>query len=174
MLPEEMEDRRILRGTIGCPASKREYAIVDGVADFRGGEVAAPRAAPDVAIDAASVHALLGITNPGGYVVAVGSAARLAGALSERLEGVHVVGVNAPPEVLPGPRVSLLRSVDAIPLRTMARGIVLGGEYADEPWTAEAVRVLLRGMRIVVCADVEVSGCRPLADDAGVWVGQKT
>ena len=36
LIPDEMEGRRVVRGTLGCPVCHAEYRIEAGVADFQG------------------------------------------------------------------------------------------------------------------------------------------
>ena len=171
--PDRRVGRSIMAGEMGCPKCRRQYAIIDGVADFRPANAAdrhrppsqetPPR--PDV------LHALIGLTGPGGFVVLIGSAARHALDLSALIDGVHFVGVNATADVTSSASLSLVRGADRIPLRSsMARAVVVGAEYADDVWLAEAVRVLLRGLRLVVLAEVpDPKGVRRLAVDEGVW-----
>ncbi len=170
--PEEMVGRMIVRGVVGCPICRREYPIDAGVVRFGGAAEAAGAAG---AAEPDAVWALLGLTSPGGFVVLVGSAARLAVPLAERMGGVHLVGVNAPGDIPASPALSLLAHPDRIPLRqAMARGVVLGAESATEPWVTEGVRVLLPGLRLVAAADsLSTPGLDQLAAGNGLWVGQK-
>jgi uncharacterized protein YbaR (Trm112 family) len=174
---DRMIDRRIIAGTIGCPATKREYPIVGGVADFRSADPSAafPEAPPDVTLDAATVHALLGLTTPGGYIVLLGSAAVGAADLAARFDGVHVVAVNPPSAVAPARRVSVLHGPVPVPLRTsMARGVVVGREYAEEPWLSECSRILLKGLRVVVLdEEVAVPHTCQMGSGNGMWVGRR-
>ncbi len=169
----------IVRGVIGCPICRREYPIELGVANF-GGSPSPPGGEGDQGVRPAlppdAVWALLGLTNPGGFVVLVGSAARLAAPLAERMGGVHFVGINAPEDVEMSPALTLLRHPARIPLRqSVARGVVVGAESAREPWNSEGVRVLLKGLRLVAAADgISTPGVQQLAVGNGLWVGQKT
>ncbi len=175
--PDRRVGRSIIAGDIGCPKCRRQYSIADGVADFRPPNAAdrhrpSPQETPpppDV------LQALIGLTGSGGFVVLIGSAARHAPDLSALIEGVHFVGVNATADVTPSPSHSLVRGADRIPLRSsMARAVVVGAEYADDVWLAEAVRVLLRGLRLVILAEgPEPTGVRRLAVGDGLWVGEK-
>ncbi|MBI2614649.1 MAG: hypothetical protein HYW52_03010 [Gemmatimonadetes bacterium] len=185
MAPDEMAGRMIVRGIVGCPVCRREYPITQGVVHFgktaETAETAATAGAGAGAGGAADadpdvIWSLLGLASPGGFVVLGGSAARLAGALAERMGGVHLVGVNATAGVERSPVLTLLRHPSRIPLRqNMARGVVLGGEAAREPWISEGARVLLHGLRLVAAAEtVSAPGLDQLAVGRGMWVGQKT
>ena len=178
LVPERMDGRDVIAGIVACPACRREYPIVGGVADLRHPEETAGVPDPAGVEDApaaASVHALLGLDGAGGYVVLVGSAARLAAGLAALLERVHVVLVNAPAERARPATSSALLGGRQLPLRdAMARGVVVGSEHAVAPWVAEGARVLLRGLRMVVFAEeVEVGGLERLASGQGMWVGRR-
>jgi uncharacterized protein YbaR (Trm112 family) len=169
---EKMDGRRVVRGSVGCPLCKREYGIERYVVRF--GEPSGAREG-EVPASAETVQALLGIAGPGGYVVLVGAAARLAEGLAAVIDGVHFVGVNAPGDVAPSESLSLVVHPSTIPLKSsMARGVVVGAEYAAAPWLAEAARLLLRGLRMVVLREgVSARGVAELASESGLWVGQK-
>ncbi len=175
VVPDVMIGRLIVMGAIGCPASQSEYPIENGIADFSSADSALqlPVPAEDVSTDAQTVHALLGVATPGGYIVFIGSAGRLAVDLVERIGGVHFIAFNPPDDVAPSSSVSVVRGPVPLPLRTsMARGVVVGREYAIEPWLTEASRILLKGLRMVVLRDdVTVPGVQRLALGEGVWVG---
>ena len=91
------------------------------------------------------------------------------------LDGVHFVGVNAPCDVAPSDSLSLVEHPSAIPLKSsMARSVVVGAEYAAEQWLAEAARLVLRGLRLVVLQEgASVAGVAQLASKNGIWVGQR-
>lgn len=176
--PDAMVGRRITRGVVGCPRCRREYPIEDGIVRFGEAEAGDGGAGPAVDAeppDPEVVQALLGVSGPGGFVVLVGAAARLAGPLAERMDGVHFVGINPPPDVTASPVLSLLVHPARIPLRdAMARGVMLGAGHAAPRWIAEGARVLLEGLRLVVSGDrVVAPGLEQLAAGRGLWVGQK-
>ncbi len=176
LVPQVMEGRAVTAGSVGCPVCKNEYAIADGVTRFgdqAGADAGFPAEAATSLPAADTVQALLGITGPGGYVVLVGSAARLAGDLAEVMDGVHFVGVNAPADVAPSATLSLLSHPSVIPLKSsMARGVVVGADHAAEPWLGEGSRLVLRGLRLVVLAeDAAAPETEQLARGDGMWVG---
>ncbi len=153
-VPVRMEGRHVVEGVVGCPACKAEFAISGGVLQLHGGSPPADesirKAPPDPVPDAASVHTLLGLDGPGGYVVLVGAVAVLADQLQELLPDVHLICINSPGETRPGGAVSLIESPAGMGLRdAMARGVVVGGEL-DPAWTDEALRVVLPGRHAVV------------------------
>jgi hypothetical protein len=172
LVPLEMAGRTVVRGTLGCPVCRREYAVTQAIVRFGPRP---PQAPAGTVPGGAALQALTGLASPGGYLVLVGSAARAATALAAQLEGVHLVGVNAPADVTAWPGLTLVEAERGIPLRSRtARGVVLGGESAVPPWIEEAARVLLPGLRLVALAEVgRVDGVEPVAGGPGVWVGQK-
>ena len=173
LAPLAIAGRDVVSGIVGCPACRSEYRIEHGVAQF--GEPPGRHPAPGPLPQPEVVQALLGIATPGGYVVLIGSAAALASDLARLMSGVHLVAVNAPVSLERGPAVSLLTGHAAVPLRkAMARGVVLGKEFATSPWTEEAARVLLPGLQLVVLSDrVAIDGTETLATENGMWVGRK-
>ena len=180
----EMNGRMVWIGLVGCPVCHRNFEIIDGIVDFtevvtgeRQLRAVRRTPAPDspVMLDPQSLQALLELSGPGGYVVLLGSAARLAEGLAGLMGGVHFVGVNAPPDVEELPIMSLLQTDHVIPLRqAMARGVVVGAELAKTPWVGEGVRVLLKGRRLVIEDEQAApAGLKKLASGQGVWVGEK-
>jgi len=182
----EMVGRMVRSGILGCPVCRKEYPIVKGVVNFsaRGpGEGLPPRQKYAVASgdpprspDAQTLQALLDLSGPGGYVVLVGSAARHAVGLAGLMGGIHFVGIDAPADVEELPVLSLLACETMIPLRrAMARAVVVGPERASRAWLDEALRVLLRGRRLVIeDADATApAGLKQLAVGQGLWVGER-
>ena len=170
-----MRGRAVVFGTLGCSRCLAEYTIADGVASF--GPLPDVPARPATLPDPAGVQALVGLESPGGYVVLVGSAGRLAESLARLMPGVHfavlnLVGASGVSRVR-----SLLVSPETIPLATVARGVVLGGEYGGAHWLGEAARVALRGQRVVVLSETverAPSVLVPMAVGQGMWVARKT
>jgi uncharacterized protein YbaR (Trm112 family) len=178
LAPDEMAGRDVRRGSIGCPICGREYSIVGGVADLGGdpwSEREFAEAGPPAQADPETVHAFLGITTPGGYVVLVGSAAVLANEFLSLIEGVHPVAVNAPPGLDLDTQVSVLSSLRCIPLRSaMARGVVVGAEHCREPWLSDCARILSRGLRLVALSEAVVPpDVERMVAGQGMWVGEK-
>ena len=172
--PMVMDGRRIVRGAIGCPECKAEFPIVDGVAFFAERPKAGQGGAASPSYDVAGLAAFLNLTGPGGYAVLVGAAARFGAGMVEAVPGVHFVAVNPPPEVSPGPSLSVLVA-PSLPFKSSTvRAVALGADHATAPWPAEAARVLVPGLRLAV-EDERASpdGISELARGAGLFVGEK-
>ena len=179
----EMVGRMVRSGILGCPVCRKEYPIVKGIVNFSSGEgtplrdknTQSLRGVPSPP-DADTLQALLDLSGPGGYVVLVGSAVRHAVGLAGLMGGIHFVGINPPADVEELPVLSLLACETMIPLRgAMARSLVVGADWAGDPWLGEAQRVLLRGRRLVIEAErvKPPSGVTQLAIGEGLWVGEK-
>jgi hypothetical protein len=178
---DEMDGRRVVRGTVGCPVCKLENQIVDGIVGF--GEdplLGTGSRSDDLTVEempkAENVQALLNLGGPGGYAVLVGSGARLGEELAANTSDVHFVGINPPPELRETENMSLLRSPKMIPLRDNAvRGVLIGREYVRNRWMNDASRVIAEGGRLVAVLDqLSATGVRQLAVGDGMWVGEKS
>src|SRR6184192_4856660 len=183
----EMLGRMVRSGILGCPICRREFPIVKGIVNFAGSgmrdagceppaDATHPASRIPHPVDSETLQALLDLSGPGGYVVLVGSAARHAVGLAGLMGGIHFVGIDAPPDVAELPVLSLLACAKMIPLRgAMARSLVVGADWAGDPWLGEAQRVLLRGRRLVIEAErvKPPSGVTQLAIGEGLWVGEK-
>ena len=171
LLPGEMRGRLVWSGELGCPICGRVVSVERGGVDFGGGRPAEET----TSLAAGAMHALLGISGPGGYVALVGAATAIAGELAESLPGIRLVLVNPPAETADSETGSVLRA-GVLPLkRGSMRGVVLGpGAAADPKWVGAAISATLGGLRIVAegippeRGDLEV-----LASAAGVWVGKR-
>ncbi len=187
------EGRQVASGVVGCPVCLAEFPIRDGElyltegtgAQGHGGaggdvvQAGAPGSPPErqgaAGLTADALATFLDLRGPGGYLALVGGAARFAPALFALLPGVHHVVVNAPPDASRSADCSYVSSPGCIPVRaSQVRAVVLGADCAAAPWPAEAARVLLRGLRVVI-EDERASpdGISELARGAGVFVGEK-
>ena len=170
LLPEEMQERSVREGRLGCPVCGRTYVLGDGVLDLGGGETALPEV---TLLTAEALSAFVGLSGPGGYMVLVGRPAAAWREVAERNRGVGLVAVNPPAEVRDEPGISVLRS-GVLPLKSRSmRGVVLGSPFGgDAGWVREAVRVVLPGLRVVGEGPVPDPGSLELmAAAGGAWVG---
>ena len=172
LLPDEVVDRSVRRGTLGCPSCGAVYHVRDGV--LEAGDAPVPSA--DEAVPGGdALAAFAGLGGPGGYMVLVGSAAGRWAEVQAAVPGVHLVLVNPPVGVAEVRGTSVLRAA-RLPLRSGSmRAVVLGAPCGGDPaWVAEAARVVLPGLRVVG------QGAAPtgvaldlLADAEGWWVAQR-
>lgn len=176
LIPDEIVDRSVRRGTLGCPVCRAEYRVVGGVARFADAPstMSPPAGAGSAEVSGSALLALLGLEGPGGYLALVGNAARFRDEIGSLLGGVHLVGVN-PGDSPDGPDLSALWA-SRLPLKSRSmRGVVLGEGYADDPsWQREGARVVLPGRRVVGQGVVPGDPGLPiLASAGGWWVGQQ-
>lgn len=172
LLPDEMHDRSVRTGQLGCPVCNRTFDIVDGVFDVGG---TAPESPALTALNADAVAALAGLGGPGGYMVLSGPVADLAESVALAIPRVGIVAFNPGAAVRDDGAVSVIRGAQ-LPIKSSSmRSVVLGPGYAQDPaWIAEALRVTLSGLRVVgegpdpASSDLEI-----LASAGGCWVGSK-
>lgn len=179
---DETEGRHIMRGLLGCPVCHARYPIAHGIADFSGGarvpvvlDDEDTRPAEDAAIRLA---AMLDLTDSSGYVILVGSWARLGAALREVVP-VMVLAVNPHPDAEMGDGVSGVATLDRIPVAaSSARAIAfdapdsVGAEPLD---LAAALGAVRPGGRVVATTAVEVpDDVAVVARDAEHWVATRT
>jgi uncharacterized protein YbaR (Trm112 family) len=170
LLPDEMHERSVRTGRLGCPVCGRIYVLTDGVLDLGGGDTAQPETTlltPD------ALTALVGLSGPGGYMVLVGKPAAAWREVVERNRGVGLVAVNPPADVRDEPGISVLRSA-GLPLKSRSmRGVVLGSPFGGDPrWVSEAARVVLPGLRVAGEGPAPDPGSLELmAAAGGAWVG---
>ena len=172
LLPDEVANRQVRSGTLGCPICNATYPITDGVVRFGASSLTPPQR-PSAPAPVAGLAAFLGLSGPGGYVGLVGDVAALGRELASAVPGVHFLGVNAPAGTEGSDRVSLAES-PRIPVKArQLRGVVLGTGYgADPEWIAEGVRVVLPGLRVVGAGPAPVrDDLQVLAAADGWWVG---
>jgi hypothetical protein len=170
LLPDEMRERSVRAGRLGCPVCGRTYSLTDGVLDLGGEETELPGT---TLLTAEALTALVGLSGPGGYLVLVGRPAEDWRAVAQRNRGVGLIAVNPPPDVVDEPGISVLRSA-VLPLKSRSmRGVVLGSPFGGDPrWVGEAARVVLPGLRVAGEGPVPDSGTLDLrAAAGGAWVG---
>jgi hypothetical protein len=173
LIPDLMEGRRVLRGTLGCPVCQAEYRIEDGVTDLGASLPVASGAAMQAGPDAAALLAFLGLEGPGGYLGLIGDAARLADGLAAGLPGVHLVAINPPASLSPAVQCSVIRA-RRMPLKARSlRGVVVGQPEGSEPdWQAAAIGAVLPGLRATGAGAVPtIEGFDLLGAAEGWWVG---
>ena len=175
-----VSNRFVESGTLGCPICSAQYPIVDGVADFTGGESSPSceeqrRAASHRREELATrAGAFLDATEPGATVVLGGVWSYAAEELSN-LADVRVLALNPGPGVEETARVGLVRVNGAIPV---AAGSCLG--VAVDAWfksgiVASAAHAVRPGGRVVGPTNIPpLAELAVLAQDEDYWVARKT
>lgn len=168
-------ERRILRGTLGCPVCRAAYPIVRGVAWF-GVPVEDRTEAPGSeasAEDVMRVAALLGLQEPGGTVALAGEWAAAAAPLAE-LTRVRTILVNPAPGAPALDESSVVRCL-RLPLGGgVLRGAALDAANASGHLLASAALAVRLGGRVVAPADAPLpSDLRELARDGREWVAER-
>jgi hypothetical protein len=186
---DELVDRHIVQGELGCPICEARYAVRDGVADFsadisraadasravdarRLSAQAGGSADADSRALALRAAALLGLTEPGGLVVLAGKWSACADALLEMVEGVQLLALDPAPGLRSGGALSLALIPDVLPLAAeSARGIALDAEHATPSLIAGAARALAPSGRLIAPSSALVpDSLRELARDKEHWV----
>ena len=179
---DETEGRHIMRGLLGCPVCHARYPIERGIADFSGRAhvpVALDDGAASTGEDAAvKLAAMLDLTDSAGYVILVGSWARLGAALRE-IVPVLVLAVNPHPDAVIGDGVSGVTTLDRIPVAaSSARAIAFDapGSVSALPLDlAAALGAVRPGGRVVATTAVDATpDVEVLARDAVHWVAART
>ncbi|MEO8880873.1 MAG: hypothetical protein ABI446_10790, partial [Gemmatimonadaceae bacterium] len=133
---DEMVERHVVEGELGCPVCLTRYPIHQGVADFalgvlppreaRGESNAMSRSPDEISALALRAAALLGLGEPGGIVVLAGEWSAAAHELIAMTENVMVLALDCSPTLRGGGALSLARIADALPLAAgSVRGIAV-------------------------------------------------
>ncbi len=172
LLPDRMEGRRVMAGTIGCPVCGATVPVVDGAMDF-GGPPPPPTGATNLTAEA--IVALLGLEGPGGFIALLGAAGGLADQLTARLPGVRFVLINPPAGVVGSETTSVVRA-GRLPVKAASmRSLVVSADHGvDRGWVGPAVRAVLPGNRVVIEGPSEPDqGLELLARTTDLWVARR-
>ena len=172
---DEVRDRDVVRGRLGCPVCRAEYEIVDGTVRFDAPAPPASAAASAAPLDpdeTLRLAALLGLVGAGGVVLLAGSWGAHAAALEQLVPARYVV-VNPGVPVSPGPSGSVLVTAGSVPLGAgSVRGAALDDATVDL-LPATLATLAPRG-RLVAPASVAVpTEVAELARDARQWVAER-
>lgn len=192
LLPDEVRDRRVVTGVLGCANCRERYVVEGGVADLRGdsGVVGGGGEARDWGEErgegvgeapggggreaAVRLAALLGLAEAGGVVLLTGPAAELGERLAEVAPGTTVVttvGVDTSGSAVDSGVgsgvVSRLRLGKVLALRTGGvRGVALTGGYGE--LVEEGGRLVAPAGRLVL--DPAPAGARDRVEAGGLRV----
>jgi hypothetical protein len=171
LLPDLMDGRRVLRGTLGCPVCGRVVPVEQGVAEFGAG----PPSDGRTVLSAEAISAFLGVSGPGGFLALAGGVTAVAAELAALLPGIALVLVNPPAGTADSVMGSVLRA-GRLPLKQGSmRGVVIGRDAAEaDGWITDAIGAVLPGLRVVVeGGGPPPDGVELLAMVEGCWVGKK-
>ncbi|KPK62299.1 MAG: hypothetical protein AMS21_07825 [Gemmatimonas sp. SG8_38_2] len=186
LLVQEVEDRRVRTGWLGCPNCRNDYPVNDGVADLRLEASATPEvAARFIETDddelALKVLALLGLNERRAFVLVDERIAHVASALSELAPELEVIAVSSTP-VGPGnagavSRVLAERPFPLVEFKLPGVAIAPGG---NPGLVAAAARRVATGGRLALfdatAEDIEEakrSGLTILAVESGTAVAER-
>lgn len=167
---DELRDRDIVRGTLGCPACGAEYPIVDGIARLCG---TPPDAAPPMdEHEAVRAAALLDLSSPGSYALLAGAWGTLAPAVAAMTD-VRTLALNAPGVAGGMGAWGVWAPEGLLPFAPgSARGVALDARHAAR--APLAVGVLQANGRLVAPAGTPLPvGITELARDDAWWVGER-
>lgn len=165
LLVDQVQRRRVVEASLGCPTCHATYAVRSGIADLRIGPAHAESPAPveaEPAERAIRWAALMGVSEGPGFLLVIGApAAQHAAAIAGMIEGVEVIAATASTtgDDAGAEGVSRLLVSERLPFYGgRIRGVSLSGAEADGPLLEEAARVVGTGGRLVIepaAADVE-------------------
>jgi hypothetical protein len=168
---DELVDRHIVRGELGCPVCEARYPVREGVVDFAAGASlpGAYVAREGMAVRAA---ALLGLAEPGGVVVLAGEWSAAANEMLAMTENVQLLALGYTSGLRSGGALSLALIGDVLPLAAgSVRGIALDAAHATPSLLAGAARALAPGGRLVAPSSAAVPALlQELARDDEHWV----
>jgi len=155
VLADQVVDRDVQSGSLGCANCRALYTVQDGVADLRntGGDgLAGVAASPHDEERAFRTAALLGVTEANHALAVLEPVGTLAPAISAILPRVHVISITAGPTPAPatGEWFSQISSGPRLPLRTGGLRAVAAIDVDVSGMASELARVLLPGGRVVI------------------------
>ena len=173
---DDLRDRSIRKGTLGCPVCAAEYPINEGVADFSAGAPRRSSSSPlpgDSSDFAVRAGAFLSLAGTSGTIVLGGEWARGAAELVNTTD-VRVIAVNAPAGVRESPAIALIEVSDVIPLAAKS----CAGAALDETFSAEAFlsaqRIVRPEGRVVGARSARrPDGWTIIAEDSSWWIAEK-
>jgi uncharacterized protein YbaR (Trm112 family) len=156
LLADQLENRQVIEGRLGCPNCRESYPIAKGVADLRHPlapalpVLGALRPDPERAFRTA---ALMGVTEANATVLVIAPTLELPASISELLPAVHLVATSPLSALPPAPEtevVSLTTAGERLPFRDRSmRGVALLGVLSPH-LLEEAARVLATEGRLVI------------------------
>ena len=191
---DEIQNRYVVNGVLGCPDCLAEYSVRAGVTHFVKRSSASDHATgqPDVAVDhgvavdrdvAMRLAAQLGLSAGRTVFALIGFSVEMALAMRD-IVAARVLVLNPAQLLLTGESLSSASQIapfgvmcfgETLPLAARKfDGIAFAASHRSENLLNQAVPILRPGARLVAPADALVpSGMRELVRDASVWVAEK-
>ncbi len=173
LLADEIAERRVLEGALGCANCRERYPIQGGFGDLRPPpreeESASALPEPGSPEDTFRMAAMLGVSEGPGLLLLAGEPVAHAAGLAGMIDRIEVVALHPGLRDVPEePGVSRITAGERWPFFTGSlRGVALEGSQVDR-WLGEAVRVLGPAARVVVRDPRE--GLSQRLEDAGLQV----
>lgn len=157
LLADELVDRIVHEGVLGCPNCRDSFSIQAGFGDLR----APPRGALEAGLagafgghdvaEAERIAALIGVARGPGTVALVGGLGGHGQTISSLTEDLQVVGIDADLSEWPSdPSWSRIVAGPGLPFFSRSlRGVAIDGRLG-RPWIDEAARVVAPMSRVVV------------------------
>lgn len=148
-LADEMDDRRVVAGRLGCANCRQEFTVQGRVADLRLGGEDGSGSEIDGDDRAYRTAALLGVGQGMGTVLVLGGSPALVDSMDDLLPNALVIGGGLDPDVSAAGAGWILHG-ERLPFRDGSlRGVALLGSV-DPAWISEAARVTAQGARVVL------------------------
>ena len=159
VLAEQLSNRRILEGALGCPVCREQYRIRAGLADLRtdtsplpeSRSVAGAGAEQEGDNEALRLAAYLGLRDGRGYALLLGEAGWHGREIGRMLPGLELIVINGGvQEQSEAEGVNRLLADTMVPLRERSMRGVVAGAGTEGALLQDVLRVLAVGGRMVV------------------------
>lgn len=171
---DELRERSIYRGRLGCPICHAEYPVVEGVVDFSGATVSPALSSRSADPEDLGLRAgaFLGLGESAGTVVLAGSWAAGAAALQRATEA-RVFAANPAPDD-DGSAIGRILVSESLPFAASScAGVALDESFHGSIFES-AIRVIRPGGRMVGPSSLpRPAGLALLAEDSEWWVAEK-
>lgn len=184
LLVEEVDDRRVETGWLGCPNCRRDFPVQDGIADLRlepeaHPEPPSPYEAEELAL---KILALSGIAEERTYLLLGERLSHVAADIAGMAPELEVISLSRspqrPPKTLGVSRVLADTGLPLVEYRLRAVAIAPGGNASLVTAAARRVtaagRLVLFDARDVDLGEVQRAGMSIVAEEAGVAVAERS
>lgn len=183
LLVEELSERRVHRGWLGCPKCRRDYPVRGGVADLRltPESSVGPPASADAGDLPVKIAALSGLSEGPGYLMVDARLAHVAADVADLLPGLEVIAFGVAPKGSSERQgVSWILADFCFPLALYKLRAAAIAPRGDSALVAAAARVVAPGGRLVLFDasetdndEVRESGLEVIAREGGTTVAER-